>query len=145
MTALSRFLPGSCAGADGASRWPRSSARAAISRTALARVRSRSLSRIYRLWGGLLSGAAPRAAAASRAAQGAAPLTGDDPAALAEADARETVALAVTAQSHLVAVFQKLPNFAGRQADRFSAALGQFEQAAAFFRQRSRHSAAGPQ
>src|ERR1022692_2922960 len=55
----------------------RSSARAAISRTALARVRSRSLSRIYRLWGGLLSfsGAAPRAAAAARAAQGAAPLT----------------------------------------------------------------------
>ena len=47
----------------------RSSARAAISRTALARVRSRSLSRIYRLWGGLLSGAAPRAAAASRAAR----------------------------------------------------------------------------
>ncbi len=47
----------------------RSSARAAISRTALARVRSRSLSRIYRLWGGLLSGAAPRAAAASHAAR----------------------------------------------------------------------------
>ena len=47
----------------------RSSARAAISRTPLARVRSRSLSRIYRLWGGLLSGAAPRAAAASHAAR----------------------------------------------------------------------------
>ena len=46
----------------------RSSARTAISRTALARVRSRSLSRIYRLWGGLLSGAATRAAAASHAA-----------------------------------------------------------------------------
>ena len=44
-------------------------------------------------------------------------LAGDRSAALAEADALESVALAVAAQNHLVAVF---PDFAGGQSDRFA-------------------------
>jgi hypothetical protein len=67
------------------------------------------------------------------------------PHACAEADAGETAAAAVAAQDGLVAVFQKLAEFAGGQADGFRAAPGQFKQAAALLRQRSGDSAAGQQ
>ena len=50
--------------------------------------------------------------------------------ALAEADAREALALAVAAQDHLVAVLEEPPRLAAGQRERLGAAPGPLEQAA---------------
>jgi hypothetical protein len=70
-------------------------------------------------------------------------LSADDPAALAESDAGEPLALAVAAQDHFIAIIEEFPDFTSGQVDRFGATPGQFEQATTLVRLGSGDGAAG--
>src|SRR5688572_33388454 len=70
-------------------------------------------------------------------------LADHDPAALAETDARQSVALAVRGHDHLVAVFEELARLTVRELHGLGAAPRQLEQAAARFLRRAGDRAAG--